>query len=218
MHWQSGHKTACVPRANNVNGKAKESADDADAKRMNHQSSADAAADEAAKTSQPETLDEVLNDAAAAEEVEAPLHEEPSALDRLVEMAAEKSRQGDYEGSYAAYSEAIALQPMPADAKLYEARSQAALLTGRMEVALKDAEQALALDPKSLRARIRLLRVLLRHGELARCLQVGQGILDADATNQAARTDVSSANLNKRRLEAARAAAVRLSERTAQRS
>jgi len=61
----------------------------------------------------------------------------------------------------------------------------------------------LQLDPSSMRARIRLLRALLRRGDFSRCALVGGELLAMDPTNQTARTDLSSANLNLRRIEGA---------------
>ena len=74
-------------------------------------------------------------------------------------------------------------------------------LLGRLAVAQSVAEQALKLDPKSIRARIRLLRALLRAGDFAACTKIGAEVLSQDPTNNAARADLSAANLNIRRLE-----------------
>jgi DnaJ family protein C protein 7 len=134
--------------------------------------------------------------------------EEPPMWQVLAELAAEQSKQGEYEQSFASYTSAMDVASLARrqDAKLFEARSASALLTGRLDVAQSDAERALALDPGSLRARVRLLRALLRRGDFERALAVAGEVLERDATNQAARADVASANLNARRVEAARQA------------
>jgi DnaJ family protein C protein 7 len=133
--------------------------------------------------------------------------DEPTPLQYHTERAAELSRQGDYEAAYLAYKDALNLNAPALEAsKLLEGKSQASLLTGRLDEAQADAQRALQLDPGSLRARIRLLRALLRRGDFVKAVEVGTELLAKDPTNQTARTDLASAQLNLRRLEAANAA------------
>jgi DnaJ family protein C protein 7 len=124
--------------------------------------------------------------------------------ERLLNRGLELNRSGEYEEAYQELTTAIAR--FPGNYKLHESRSQSAMLTGRLDVAEKDAQRACDLDPKSLKAKIKLLKVLVRRGALDRAAKLAEAVLAEDPTNAAARSDLQAVKLNVRRLEAARSA------------
>lgn len=123
-------------------------------------------------------------------------------LEALINEGSELNRKGEYEECFKQMTEAISR--FQSSQKLYEIRSQAAMLTGRLDIAEQDAQKSCNLDPKSLKAKIKLLKILVRRGALERALQLAESVLAEDPTNAAARADLQTVKLNVRRLEAAR--------------
>lgn len=141
------------------------------------------------------------DDLPAAKKVE----EQPMVEDKLkqcIDKGLNFHRVGNYEAAYDAFTQCVG--EFPNSAKLFESRSQSAMLTGRLDIAQTDAERAVLLDPNSLRAKIRLLKALVKRGVLTTAVQVGNEIFSVDPTNSAALGDYKIAQLNIKRLEEAR--------------
>ena len=193
--WKAGHKEACkapeVAAATTTTTKSPDAptAPTSPPAKILHKAS---------------THEDVINTIEREEEA-VEQEDERSLVEELRERAAELHRQGQYEEAYDAFTEA--LKHAPQDARVLEARSGSALLTGRLDVATSDAERAVALadaaGASGLKARVRSLRAHLRRGSLGLALQRGEEVLRTDPTNSQVLTDVNAVKLNQRRLQAA---------------
>lgn len=123
-------------------------------------------------------------------------------FEQQLQLGLELHRASEYEDAYAHFTRM--LPDFPNEIKLYEARSQSALLTGRLRQAHTDCQKAVDLSPPTaLKPRIRLLKVLLREGDLDEALVLGEAVLKLDETNASVRSDLQTIKLNQRRLVAA---------------
>ncbi|KAG9051010.1 Hsp90 cochaperone [Tulasnella sp. UAMH 9824] len=102
----------------------------------------------------------------------------PELADKAREEGNAYFKTGDYAGAVRAYTEAI--NRAPDDPRGYNNRANAYTKLVALPEALKDAEQAIAVDPKFIKARIRKSLVLFSMREYTKAMEAAQEATDFD--------------------------------------
>ncbi|KAG8930889.1 Hsp90 cochaperone [Tulasnella sp. 417] len=103
---------------------------------------------------------------------------DPEMADKAREEGNACFKSGDWAGAVKAYTEAI--NRAPEDPRGYNNRANAYTKLVALPEALKDAEQAIAVDPKFIKARIRKSLVLFSMREYTKAMEAAQEAMDFD--------------------------------------